>query len=68
LNKTLNNKSNLPSSGDNNSTIVNLDNSLIVEILGINNENLDYCEKKIKVKILQKGNIIIINGNKKDNN
>lgn len=66
MNKTLNNKSNLPSSGDNNSTIVNLDNSLIVEILGINNENLDYCEKKIKVKILQKGNIIIINGNKKD--
>ena len=38
MNKTLNNKSNLPSSGDNNSTIVNLDNSLIVEILGINNE------------------------------
>ena len=53
-------------SGDNNSTIVNLDNSLIVEVLGFNNENLDYCEKKINVKILQKGNIIIINGNKKD--
>ena len=66
MNKTLNNKSNLPSSGDNNSTIVNLDNSLIVEVLGINNENLDYCEKKTNVKILQKGNIIIINGNKKD--
>ena len=37
-----------------------------MEVLGINNENLDYCEKKISVKILQKGNIIIINGNKKD--
>ena len=66
MNKTLNNKSNLPSSGNNNSTIVNLDNSLIVEILGINNENLEYAEEHLSVQILQKGNIIIIKGNKKD--
>ncbi|MDA9591714.1 PhoH family protein [Pelagibacteraceae bacterium] len=66
MNKTPSQKLEQSPSGDNNSTIVNLDNSLIVEVLGINNENLDYCEKKINVKILQKGNIIIINGNKKD--
>ena len=38
----------------------------IVEILGVNNENLDFCEKKLKVKVLQKGNIVIITGNKKE--
>ncbi|MDC3143987.1 PhoH family protein [Pelagibacteraceae bacterium] len=52
--------------GDNSSTVVNLENSLIVEILGVNNENLDFCEKKLKVKVLQKGNIVIITGNKKE--
>jgi len=66
LNKILAQKSDHPLISDNNSTIVNLENSLIVEILGINNENLDYCEKKLNVQIFQKGNIVIISGNKKD--
>ena len=52
--------------GDNSSTVVNLENSLIVEILGVNNENLDFCENKLKVKVLQKGNIVIITGNKRE--
>ena len=66
MNKILAQKSDHPLVSDNNSTIVNLENSLIVEILGINNENLDYCEKKLNVQIFQKGNIVIISGNKKD--
>jgi phosphate starvation-inducible PhoH-like protein len=66
LNKILAQKSDHPLISDSNSTIVNLENSLIVEILGINNENLDYCEKKLNVQIFQKGNIVIISGNKKD--
>ena len=66
MNKILAKKSDHPLVSDNNSTIVNLENSLIVEILGINNENLDYCEKKLNVQIFQKGNIVIISGNKKD--
>ncbi len=51
---------------ENSSSVVNLENSLIVDILGVNNENLDFCEKKLSVKILQKGNIVVITGNKKE--
>ena len=66
MNQFLEQKSEKALIGDNSSTVVNLENSLIVEILGVNNENLDFCEKKLKVKVLQKGNIIIITGNKKE--
>ena len=66
MNQFLEQKSEKALVGDNNSTVVNLENSLIVEILGVNNENLDFCEKKLKVKVLQKGNIVIITGNKKE--
>ena len=52
--------------GENNSTVIKLENSLIVEILGINNENLFFCEAKLNVQILQKGNIIIIHGAQKN--
>jgi phosphate starvation-inducible PhoH-like protein len=66
LNQFLEQKSEKALIRDNSSTVVNLENSLIVEILGVNNENLDFCEKKLNVKVLQKGNIIIITGNKKE--
>ena len=66
MNQFLAQKSEKALIGDNSSTVVNLENSLIVEILGVNNENLDFCEKKLKVKVLQKGNIVIITGNKKE--
>ena len=66
MNHFLEQKSEKALIGDNSSTVVNLENSLIVEILGVNNENLDFCEKKLKVKVLQKGNIVIITGNKKE--
>ena len=66
MNQFLEQKSEKALIGDNSSTVVNLENSLIVEILGINNENLDFCEKKLNIKILQKGNIVIITGNKKE--
>ena len=66
MNQFLEQKSEKALIGDNSSTVVNLENSLIVEILGVNNENLDFCEKKLKVKVLQTGNIVIITGNKKE--
>ena len=66
MNQFLEQKSEKALIRDNGSTVVNLENSLIVEILGVNNENLDFCEKKLKVKVLQKGNIVIITGNKKE--
>ena len=66
MNQFLEQKSEKALIGDNSSTVVNLENSLIVEILGVNNENLDFCEKKLKVKVLQKGNIVIITGNKRE--
>ena len=66
MNRFLEQKSEKALIRDNSSTVVNLENSLIVEILGVNNENLDFCEKKLKVKVLQKGNIVIITGNKKE--
>ena len=66
MNQLIEQKSNQAYTEDNNYTVVNLENSLIVDILGINNENLDYCESNLKVKILQKGNIIIISGNRKN--
>ena len=66
MNQFLEQKSEKALIGDNSSTVVNLENSLIVEILGVNNENLDFYEKKLKVKVLQKGNIVIITGNKKE--
>jgi len=66
LKQLIEQKSNQAYIEDNNYTVVNLENSLIVDILGINNENLDYCESNLRVKILQKGNIIIISGNRKD--
>ena len=66
MNQFLEQKSEKALIGDNSSTVVNLENSLIVEILGVNNENLDFCEKKLKVNVLQKGNIVIITGNKKE--
>ena len=66
MNQFLEQKSEKALIGDNSSTVVNLENSLIVEILGVNNENLDFCENKLKVKVLQKGNIVIITGNKRE--
>jgi|TARA_B110000977_G_scaffold163358_1_gene209266 phosphate starvation-inducible PhoH-like protein len=66
LNKRLKKKLDQSLISSNKSTVVSLANSHIVDIIGINNENLEYAEEHLSVQILQKGNIIIIKGNKKD--
>ena len=48
------------------STVINIDNSDVLEIFGINNQNIDFFEKKLPLKIYQKGNQLIIQGNKKN--
>ena len=66
MKKVLEQKFDQAIAGENNSTVIKLENSLIVEILGINNKNLLFCETKLNLQILQKGNIIIIHGTKKN--
>ena len=48
------------------STCINIDNSDAVEIFGVNNENIDFFEKNLPLKIYQKGNQLIVQGNKKN--
>ena len=48
------------------STTINIENSDALDIFGINNENIDFFEKKLPLKIFQKGNQLVIQGNKKN--
>ncbi len=48
------------------STVIKIENSEALDIFGINNENLSYFEKTLPLKIFQKGNHLIVQGNKKN--
>ncbi len=48
------------------STTVNIENSEVLDIFGVNNENIDFFEKQLPLKIFQKGNQLVIQGNKKN--
>ena len=48
-----------------NSTIINIENSEALDIFGINNENLNFIEKSLPIKIFQKGNQLNVQGTKK---
>ena len=48
------------------SLIINIDNSEVLDIFGINNENIDFFEKNLPLKVYQKGNQLTIHGNKKN--
>ncbi len=52
----------------NSATVINVDNSEVLDIFGINNENIFFFEKNLSLKIYQKGNQLIIYGNKKNIN
>ena len=52
----------------NSATLINVDNSEVLDIFGINNENISFFEKNLSLKIYQKGNQLIIYGNKKNIN
>ena len=46
------------------SSIINIDNLDVLEIFGINNENLNFFEDQLPIKVFQKGNQLIIKGEK----
>ena len=65
-NKLLNNTDKKTSLQGINSTVINIDNSEVLDIFGINNENIEFFENNLPLKIFQKGNQLIIHGNKKN--
>ena len=67
-NKQINTISNQSSRQSLKSSIVNIENSDVLEIFGINNENLSYFESSLPLKIFQKGNELNIKGEKKYRN
>ena len=50
------------------SSIINIDNLDVVEIFGVNNENLNFFEDQLPIKVFQKGNQLNIKGEKKYRN
>ena len=50
------------------STIISIENSEILDIFGVNNENIVFFEKNLSIKIFQIGNQLTIRGEKKDIN
>ena len=59
-NKLLNNTDKKTSLQGINSTVINIDNSEVLDIFGINNENIEFFENNLPLKIFQKGNQLII--------
>tara|TARA_Y100000817_G_scaffold307860_1_gene294814 strand:+ start:2984 stop:4006 length:1023 start_codon:yes stop_codon:yes gene_type:complete len=50
------------------SFIINIENSEALDIFGVNNENINFFEKSLPIKIFQKGNQLTIRGTKKNIN
>ena len=51
-----------------NLTVLHIENDSALDIFGINNENLDFIEELLPLKIFQKGNQLHIKGEKKIRN
>ena len=66
-NKLFNNSNQLVAEQAHSSTI-NIENSSVLDIFGVNNENLKYFEKNLSLKVYQKGNQLNLKGNAKDIN
>ena len=49
-------------------TNINIENSEVLDIFGINNENIAFFEKNLPIEIFQKGNQLTVRGEKKDIN
>ena len=64
-NNTLNNSSKISSRQHQSSTTINVGNSEVLEIFGVNNINLDFFESNLPIKIYQKGNQLNLKGEKK---
>ncbi len=65
-NKLLNNTYSENSAQDLSSTVITIENSEALDIFGVNNKNINFFKKKLPLKIYQKGNQLIIQGNKKN--
>ena len=48
--------------------VINVGNNEVVEIFGINNENIDYFQKLLSIKVFQKGNQLSLKGSRKNVN
>ena len=48
------------------STVIKIENSQVLDIFGVNNENIDFFKTKLPLKINQKGNQLLIQGTKKN--
>jgi phosphate starvation-inducible PhoH-like protein len=64
-NNTLHNSSKISSRQHQSSTTINVGNSEVLEIFGVNNINLDFFESNLPIKIYQKGNQLNLKGEKK---
>ena len=49
-------------------TVINVGNNEVVEIFGINNENIDNFQKLLSIKVFQKGNQLSLKGSRKNVN
>ena len=49
-------------------TVINVGNNEVVEIFGINNENIGYFQKLLSIKVFQKGNQLSLKGSRKNVN
>ena len=49
-------------------TVINVENNEVVEIFGINNENINYFQKLLSIKVFQKGNQLSLKGRRKNIN
>jgi len=67
-NKQINTIPNQSSRQSSRSSVINIENSDVLEIFGINNENLSYFESSLPLKIFQKGNELSIKGEKRYRN
>ena len=65
-NKLLNNTYSENSTQDLSSTVITIENSEALDIFGVNNKNINFFKEKLPLKIYQKGNQLIIQGNKKN--
>ena len=50
------------------SNLINIENSEVLDVFGVNNENLSFFERILPIKIFQKGNQLNIHGTKKNIN
>tara|TARA_B100000401_G_scaffold32858_1_gene19672 strand:+ start:393 stop:1439 length:1047 start_codon:yes stop_codon:yes gene_type:complete len=67
-NKVFKNSHEIQSKLKHSSTVINIENCEALDIFGVNNENIDFFEKNLPLKIFQKGNQLTLKGDKNNIN